>query len=113
MSYGHSAASSVVVLGIAGLAGAVALAGAWVFARAGTGERARRFALALGAAVAWMAATALVARSGVLLDFARRPPPMMLVMVASVAAGLAIGLGPVGARLARGLPLAVLVGFQA
>jgi hypothetical protein len=107
--------SPVVAGGIAGLAAAVALGGAWLYARAGGDpeRRGRRLGLGLAAAAAWMAAAALCARSGVLLDFARRPPPMMLVMAASVGAGLAVGLGPVGARLARGLPLAALVGFQA
>jgi hypothetical protein len=34
-------------------------------------------------------------------------------MVASVVAAVALGVSPLGARLARGLPLAALVGFQA
>jgi hypothetical protein len=38
---------------------------------------------------------------------------MLLMMIATVGAGLAIGLSPLGARLARALPLAALVGFQA
>jgi hypothetical protein len=37
---------------------------------------------------------------------------MMLMMLASIAAGLAVGLSPIGGRLARRLPLAVLVGLQ-
>lgn len=71
------------------------------------------FAGALAVAAIWMAAWVLVARSGALLDFARRPPPMLLMMLATVAAGLGIGLSPLGRRLAHGLPLAALVGFQA
>jgi hypothetical protein len=60
-----------------------------------------------------MAAWVLVARTGALLDVSRRPPPLMLMMLATVGAGLGIGLSPLGRRLAHGLPLAALIGFQA
>lgn len=84
-------------------------------ARAGAVTRpgARHLLIALGAAIAWMGVWFVVARSGALLRFDHRPPPMLLMMVATLAAGLALGLSPLGGRLARGLPLAALVGFQA
>jgi hypothetical protein len=59
-----------------------------------------------------MAAWALVARTGVLLRFDHRPPPMVFLIGATLGAGVAIGASPLGARLSR-LPLAALVGFQA
>src|SRR5258706_9330677 len=93
------------------LAVAVAATAAWGVARSAPdgASRAPRFLAALGVAAAWMALWALVARSGALLDFARRPPPMLLMMAATLASGLGLGLSPVGARLSRGLPLAALV----
>jgi hypothetical protein len=97
------------------LAVVVAALAAWGAARATApaGRAGPRLALAFGVAAAWMAAWALVARSGALLDLARRPPPLVLMMAATLAAGIGIGASPLGGRLARGLPLAALVGFQA
>jgi hypothetical protein len=97
------------------LAVVVAVTAAWGVARSAPAgaARGRRFALSLGIAAAWMALWALVARSGALLDFARRPPPMLLLVLATLGAGQALGWSRVGARLASGLPLAALVGFQA
>jgi hypothetical protein len=109
-------ASPTLTVVFAALAAAVAALASWGAARA-TAASGGRFAprlLAAGAvAAAWMGIWVAVARSGALLDFARRPPPMLLMMIATVGAGLAIGLSPLGARLARALPLAALVGFQA
>ncbi|MFL5579894.1 MAG: hypothetical protein ACJ8AO_05930 [Gemmatimonadaceae bacterium] len=71
---------------------------------------ARRAALAAAVAAAWMAATALAAARGA-LHF--EPPPTMLVVVLlGPAIALAVALSPVGRRLALGLPVAALVGFQ-
>jgi hypothetical protein len=71
-----------------------------------------RWLAAVAVAGAWMLAWALVARTGALLRFDHRPPPMLFMMVATLAAGVAVGASPLGARLSR-LPLAALVGFQA
>ena len=112
-------ASAVVVFGMAAIAVVVALAGAWAYARAGraAGEpgpvRARRFGFALAVIAAWMTVTGLAAGSGVLAQFDRRPPPVMFVLLGTAAVGLTIGLSRIGARLANGLPLAVLIGIQA
>jgi hypothetical protein len=102
---------------LAVLVAALAAGGAaFAPARAGGGAagltRVPRFLGAAVAVAAWMAIWILVARSGALLQFERRPPPLLLMMFASVAAGVALGASRLGARLAR-LPLAVLVGFQA
>lgn len=113
-----NAASPTLTLVFAALAAAVAALASWGAATAtsaGAAPRpaAPRLLLALGVAVVWMGLWFAVARTGALLDFARRPPPMLLMMAATLGAGLAIGLSPLGARLARRLPLAALVGFQA
>lgn len=65
---------------------------------------------ALGTA-AWMAATHLAARSGVLRDWDATPPPLGLLVVAIVTIAVVIAFGPVGRRLAT-LPLWVLVAVQ-
>jgi hypothetical protein len=100
------------------LAAAVAALATWGAALATgpastrTTRLAPRLLVAVAAAAVWMTAWALVARTGALLRFDHRPPPMMLMMAATGAAGIAIGASPLGARLSR-LPLAALVGFQA
>lgn len=107
-------ASDVVVFGMIVIAVGVALAGAWAHARASAdgASRGRRFLVALGVIGAWMAVTGLIASSGVLADFARRPPPMMFVVAGTAVAGLAIGLSRVGGELASRLSFATLIGIQ-
>jgi hypothetical protein len=63
-------------------------------------------------ALAWIALTWTLAAAGVLRQWDLRPPPMMLVLVAILALGVAIARSRVGDRLARGVPLAGLVGLQ-
>jgi hypothetical protein len=76
-------------------------------------ERLRRVVLASAVgAVAWLVFWFLVARSGALGRFDARPPPLGGLMGGSLLLALWLGLGPVGGTLARGLPLAVLVGIQ-
>lgn len=65
---------------------------------------------ALGTAV-WMAVTGGAAAAGA-LSFTTMPPTMVFVILAVWVVGLSIGLSRVGARLAAGVPLALLVGFQ-
>lgn len=62
---------------------------------------------------AWMAATWWLAASGSLARFDVRPPPLVLLLVTMVALTVGLGLSKLGGRLARGLPLAALIGFQA
>ena len=73
------------------------------------GRRQRRVAMV---ALAWVAAVTTLAWTGVLAQWSMRPPPMILLFVAIVAGGWWIARSELGDRLARGLPLALLVGVQ-
>jgi hypothetical protein len=99
----------VAAWGIGGIAVVMALVVLAVVARWQPAFRTRAAVLTTG----WMAATAAWALSGGLAQFDRRPPPMALLIVLVFASAFAIGLGPFGGRLARTLPLVVLVGLQA
>jgi hypothetical protein len=61
----------------------------------------------------WMAFIAALATTGALGRFDLRPPPMAGVFLGTVVLGLAFALSRFGERLALGLPLSALVGFQA
>lgn len=73
----------------------------------------RRVWLRRGVVVAavWMAAHALIARSGV-LEGQGMPPPVMPYLAANMVVGVLVVLSPLGRRLAT-LPWAVLVGLHA
>jgi hypothetical protein len=73
----------------------------------------RRAAAAAVAAAAWLAVVAGLALSGVLRDFDARPPRITLIVVPALLACVVIALAPLGGRLAGGLPVAWLIGFQA
>lgn len=91
---------------VAAVAGALVAFG-WAAGRA-------RWAAATGAGlVAWLGATALLARSGVLARFDRLPPPGPLLLIGLTAATAALAFSPFGSRLARTVPLAALVGLHA
>ncbi|HKA89939.1 MAG TPA: hypothetical protein VKE22_19895 [Haliangiales bacterium] len=96
-------------LGIAGLALAVAAA-FLVAVRRVAPERLPRAAVGVAA---WMALWLAAAAAGVLARFDLRPPPFAVLFVATIAIALALGRSRLGGRLARGLPLAALVGFHA
>lgn len=68
--------------------------------------------LTASAAAAWMALSWFAADSGFFAQFDRRPPPIVLLMLAVLLVSSAIAFSPLGTRLARGLPVAALVGFQ-
>jgi hypothetical protein len=75
-------------------------------------DAARRQALTAAAATTlWLAATAAAASAGVLRF--TEPPTMFPVLALTLALAVGTGLSPLGRRLAVGLPLAALVGFQA
>jgi hypothetical protein len=69
----------------------------------------QRFLLA---ALAWTALTLTLAWAGVLARWDWRPPPLMFLFVGILVLGPVIAWSRAGDRLARGLPLAGLVGLQ-
>jgi hypothetical protein len=76
-------------------------------------ERRRRVAIVAGATALWLALLALAGLSGALAQFELRPPPLAFLMFGCIAGGLALGLSRVGGWLSSGLPLWLLVGWQA
>jgi hypothetical protein len=76
--------------------------------------RTRTFTMwaALGIAV-WMGLTWSVARTGVIADFERRPPPMLLLFVAVLTVSISIAYTRYGTRFVEGLPLWILIAGQA
>ena len=85
----------------------------WAGVRTGQARPAARRSAALAAALtaAWMALTLAAAAAG-RLSFSAPPPTMLFLVAATLALALGLGASPLGARLAAGLPLPVLVGAQ-
>jgi hypothetical protein len=112
-------ASPLVSLGIPLLA--VLVLGLWVLGvaeaerllGASAAKIGRRAAIAGLASLAWAGLTLLAARRGLLLRFDARPPPLLTLLALTLLAAAVLGRSRVGARLALGLPLWALVGFQA
>jgi len=109
----------VVWLGIPAIAAALAvgfvLANRDAAARCGAtpdAVRRRTRAAAIGV-IGWCALWGALAASGVLARFDARPPPLALFLASVVAGSLGFAASRFAEPLARGLPLAVLVGFQA
>lgn len=103
--------TSFVVLTV--LLGALFAAAVYWSARRTGLERAvamRRGAAAAALAAGWIALTGVAAARGALHFDA--PPTMLVVIVASIVMAIALGLSPVGKRIAVGVPLAALVGYQ-
>jgi hypothetical protein len=63
--------------------------------------------------ILWLALTGGLAASGTLADFDRTPPPMLALAGAAGILTLVLAFSPFGTRLAFGLPMTFLVGFQA
>ena len=61
----------------------------------------------------WMALTWTVASTGIIADFERRPPPLMLLLVAVLTVSIVIAFTRFGHRFVDGLPLWILVVGQA
>ena len=114
MRYADAAVAAFVVIPLL-LVSALTWAAAVAWRRSGaSAEASARAAITIaGISLAWMAATWFAAQSGVLRDFDRTPPPFaFLVLMIFVLAG-AIAWSSLGSRLARFIPLWMLVGIQA
>jgi hypothetical protein len=104
------AATTALFLAIVGAVLLAFLAGVWRGAAAdGSRPAARTAYAALGAFVWLMVLGEFVAKGAV----AQAPMPALLVFVgASILMALAVGLSPIGASIARGVPIGALVAFQ-
>jgi hypothetical protein len=91
----------------------VFVAGVWfAWTRSAARHAARATAMAAVGTAAWLAVTWEMAASGVLQLWDRTPPPFGLLVVTIVLLSLRLALGPVGGRLARTIPLWLLVAVQ-
>jgi hypothetical protein len=63
-------------------------------------------------AFAWLGLPAVLASTGVLEDFAGRPPQLLRLVVGMVVVLLAFALSPWGRRVAERLPFTLLIGVQ-
>jgi hypothetical protein len=61
----------------------------------------------------WMALTWAVAGTGIIADFERRPPPIVLMLLTVLAVSTAVAFSRYGTRFVEGLPLWILVAGQA
>jgi hypothetical protein len=75
-------------------------------------RRRRTIRVAVGTAL-WLAVTGTLAAAGVLGRFDARPPPFVVVFVATVVGTAALAWSPFGRRFATELPFGALIGFQA
>ena len=76
------------------------------------GHARRDTLVASAGTVGWLALTFALAASG-RLSFTSVPPTAAILLAASLALGIAVGVSRLGARIATGIPLAALVGVQA
>jgi hypothetical protein len=103
--------TSVLALLLVGLVPwAVTVAGKQLGEQADEIKRARQMGVQWAAFV--FAISGSLAAMGVLRDFSALPPPFALLIFPVVLSTLFMALSSFGARLAKGLPLWVLVGFQ-
>ncbi len=61
----------------------------------------------------WLGGSALIAESGILREFNRRPPPFVLMAFGFTLATAALAFSPVATRLVKGAGIAWLIAFQA
>jgi hypothetical protein len=66
-------------------------------------------AAAAGATVMWLIVTWQVARSGVIADFDRQPPPLAIMLLTVLALSILIAFTRYGTRFVEGLPLWILI----
>ncbi len=111
---GPLATTLIIALGL-GLAGLLVLgvARAWPRTGATIAETARAALITAGLATAWLALTWLAGVQGWFARFDVMPPMPLRVFVPTAALTVGLAFSRVGRRLADGLPMAVLVGFQA
>jgi hypothetical protein len=110
--------SALLIFGflVLGMAVAVACLGGawWAWLQTGSEAEANRALIRGGLLlVGWLVATLVLAASGVLRQFDRRPPPLAIFLAIVLVGATWIACSRVGLRLARGLTFTALVGMQA
>ncbi len=91
---------------------ALAFAGGWVALVGKVRSRVAAIRIAV-LIVAWTGVTAVIAATGALRRWDLVPPPLVPVVVGSVALAVALGRSRAGGEVARAAPLVWLVGLQA
>ena len=116
MNEGATVASAVAFVVLTLLVVAAIVAGVGLASR-GIGEDAAtvraRVRSAILVAVAWLGVTGGAAATGYLAHFDRLPPPLMALVGATLVTTTTLALTGFGARMAAGLSVPMLVGFQA
>ncbi|PRQ02616.1 hypothetical protein [Enhygromyxa salina] len=115
LSVPGSASLAGLCIGIAVVAAAGVPAARWYAGVRGDEPSPTRRAATLrtGVAVAvWLSLTGALAGSGALANFESFPPPVMPVVLASFVLTFVLAFSRFGERLARDLPLSLLVGYQ-
>jgi hypothetical protein len=60
----------------------------------------------------WLGGSAILAKSGILAEFQRRPPPILIFMFSLSIITAAVAFSPIGNRLIKGVDIRWLIGFQ-
>jgi len=102
-------ASTLVTLGIPAVAAAVVT----LFLAGVRRAAPERFTAVAAATAAWLVLGGVLASSGVLARFDARPPPLLLLMAATVSLALLVGCSSLGRALAERIPLWALVAVHA
>ena len=86
---------------------------AWRRSSATPGPSTRAAIIICAAALIWMSITWAAAQSGILRNWDQNPPPFAFLVLAIVVLAAVIAWSPLGLRLARFIPLWILVAVQA
>lgn len=95
-----------------GVAVALGYAGLFRLASYGEANVGWRWNGALAGVTLWLGISGLLGASGIIAEFDRRPPPMLLIGV-FLLGGIVLALSPVGKQIALRVSLPLLVGIQA
>lgn len=113
MNYADPAVAAFIVIPLSLVAALMwGTAVAWRRSGAGPGASTRAAIVGGAAALIWMAITWAAAESGILRNWDQTPPPFAFLVLAIVVLAVAIAWSPLGLRLARFIPLWILVAVQ-
>jgi hypothetical protein len=113
VKYADPAVAAFIVIPLSLVAALVwGTAVAWRRSGAGPGASTRAAIVGGAAALIWMSITWAAAQSGILRNWDQTPPPFAFLVLAIVVLAAAIAWSPLGLRLARFIPLWILVAVQ-